>query len=169
MSLTGAETPSQPGCKAHKIGLRTNGLNVANTADVGARMVAICGVDASVSLLPVTLRGLRCQLRHSKWTCGAWLLFCRNCTHALDAVSPFAAMSTAAASLPAACSAAPAGSPTDAQRAFWQDSLATHSSSLLQTMLLHDDEAEADAMNKGEIEEIFAMCRIQKDWTVCGQ
>ncbi len=75
-------------------------------------------------------------------------------------------MSTVAesSSVPAA---APAASPTDLQKAFWQESLSTHGSSLLQTMLLHDDEAEADAMNKGEIEEIFAMCRIQKDWIVC--
>jgi hypothetical protein len=33
-------------------------------------------------------------------------------------------------------------------------------------MLLHDDESEADAMNKGEIEEIFQLCQIQKSWTV---
>jgi len=76
------------------------------------------------------------------------------------------AEAASSASPSAGFAVAPAASPTDLQKAFWQQSLQEHQSSLLQCMLLHDDEAEADAMNRGEIEEIFGLCQIQKEWTV---
>ena len=60
-------------------------------------------------------------------------------------------------------------SPTAYQHSFWLSSLSAHGSSLLQTMLLHDDEAEAEEMNREEMEEIMNMCNIRKEWTVYGQ
>lgn len=86
---------------------------------------------------------------------------------AIEQASSGLAVPAAAAAAQASTSTAPAASPTDLQKAFWEDSLSTHSSSLLQTMLLHDNESEAEAMNAGEMEEIFSICRIQKEWTVC--
>ena len=75
----------------------------------------------------------------------------------------------AAAAASTAAAAAPSPSPTADQHSFWLSSLSEHGSSLLQTMLLHDDEAEAEEMNREEIEEIMNMCNIRKEWTVCGQ
>jgi len=78
-------------------------------------------------------------------------------------------MSAAESSCDAAAAVAPSPSPTADQHSFWLSSLSEHGSSLLQTMLLHDDEAEAEEMNREEMEEIMNMCNIRKEWTVCGQ
>lgn len=58
---------------------------------------------------------------------------------------------------------------TSAQWSFWQSSLQQHHGQLLGTMLLHDDQAEAESMNEGEVKEIFDACDFQSEWIICGE